>query len=42
MLTLSFLMQNRYLEKYPPTKVADMIIDITNWEYPCIKYMLTD
>ena len=29
--------QAKYLEESPPTKVADMIIDNTNWEYPRIK-----
>ena len=31
--------QKKYLEKYPPTKVADIIIDNTNWEYPTIKHI---
>ncbi len=29
--------QQRYLLEYPPNKVADIIIDNTNWEYPVIK-----
>ena len=29
--------QARYLEEYPPRKVADMVIDNTDWEYPQIK-----
>ncbi|MBN1160363.1 MAG: HAD hydrolase-like protein [Dehalococcoidales bacterium] len=29
--------QVKYMKKYPPTKVADIIIDNTNWEYPNIK-----
>jgi uridine kinase len=29
--------QARYLEEYPPSKVADMVIDNTDWEYPQIK-----
>ncbi len=30
--------QVRYLGEYPPAKVADIIIDNTNWEYPTIKH----
>jgi phosphoglycolate phosphatase-like HAD superfamily hydrolase/uridine kinase len=29
--------QVEYMKKYPPTKVADMVIDNTNWEYPRVK-----
>ena len=29
--------QVKYVRKYPPTKVADMIVDNTDWEYPSIK-----
>jgi uridine kinase len=29
--------QRKYLNEYPPTKVADIVIDNTNWEYPTIK-----
>jgi HAD superfamily hydrolase (TIGR01549 family) len=29
--------QAKYLKEYPPTKVADIIIDNTDWEYPMIK-----
>ncbi len=29
--------QARYLEEYPPQKVADMVIDNTDWEQPHIK-----
>ncbi len=28
--------QQKYLTEYPPTKVADIIIDNTNWAYPTI------
>jgi uridine kinase len=28
--------QRKYLQEYPPQKVADMVIDNTNWEYPAI------
>jgi uridine kinase len=31
--------QAKYLEEYPPRKVADIVIDNTNWEYPTIKYI---
>ena len=31
--------QRKYLNKFPPEKHADMIIDNSNWEYPSIKYM---
>jgi uridine kinase len=34
--------QVKYLGKYPTAKVADMIIDNTDWEYPRIKYIRTD
>jgi phosphoglycolate phosphatase len=30
--------QSRYLQEYPPSAVADLIIDNTNWEYPVITY----
>jgi HAD superfamily hydrolase (TIGR01549 family) len=33
--------QERYLREYPATKVANIIIDNTNWEYPRIKYVRT-
>jgi hypothetical protein len=29
--------QKKYLEEFPPSKAADMVIDNTNWEYPKIK-----
>ncbi|MGD0780215.1 MAG: HAD-IA family hydrolase [Dehalococcoidales bacterium] len=29
--------QRKYLTEYPPAKVADIIIDNTNWDYPVIK-----
>jgi len=29
--------QAKYLEEYPPHKLADMVIDNTDWEYPQIK-----
>jgi phosphoglycolate phosphatase-like HAD superfamily hydrolase/uridine kinase len=29
--------QVKYMKKYPPTKVADIVIDNTNWEYPLVK-----
>ena len=29
--------QKKYLEKFPPIKAADIIIDNTDWEYPKIK-----
>jgi HAD superfamily hydrolase (TIGR01549 family) len=29
--------QVKYMRKYPPTKVVDMVIDNTNWEYPRAK-----
>ncbi len=29
--------QVKYMKKYPPTKVPDMVIDNTNWEYPRVK-----
>jgi phosphoglycolate phosphatase-like HAD superfamily hydrolase/uridine kinase len=31
--------QVKYIEKYPPTKVVDMIIDNTDCEYPSIKHI---
>jgi phosphoglycolate phosphatase-like HAD superfamily hydrolase/uridine kinase len=30
--------QAKYLKEYPPEKMADMIIDNNDWEYPRIKY----
>jgi HAD superfamily hydrolase (TIGR01549 family) len=30
--------QAKYLEKYPPEKTADIIIDNANWEYPKISF----
>lgn len=30
--------QKKYLDECPPSKVADMIIDNSRWEYPTIKY----
>ncbi len=29
--------QVKYLKQYPPAKVADVIIDNSNWEYPALK-----
>jgi HAD superfamily hydrolase (TIGR01549 family) len=29
--------QRKYLSEYPPAKVADIIIDNTNWDFPVIK-----
>jgi uridine kinase len=29
--------QRKYLREYPPPKLADMIIDNTNWEFPAIR-----
>jgi uridine kinase len=29
--------QQKYLKEYPPIKVADIIIDNTDWEYPVLK-----
>jgi HAD superfamily hydrolase (TIGR01549 family) len=34
--------QAKYLEEYPPSQVADIIIDNTNWEYPTIKHIRKD
>jgi phosphoglycolate phosphatase-like HAD superfamily hydrolase/uridine kinase len=34
--------QAKYLEEYPPSQVADMDIDNTNWEYPTIKHIRKD
>jgi uridine kinase len=31
--------QSRYLREYPPSDVADLIIDNSNWEYPVISYV---
>jgi uridine kinase len=31
--------QEKYLKEYPPSKVADIIIDNSNWEYPVIKHV---
>ena len=31
--------QRRYLDEFPPAKVADMIIDNANWECPAVKYL---
>lgn len=31
--------QVKYLTEYPPAKVADIVIDNTDWEYPTIKYV---
>ena len=31
--------QARYLREYPPSDVADLIIDNLNWEYPVVKYV---
>jgi HAD superfamily hydrolase (TIGR01549 family) len=30
--------QAKYLKECPPGDTADMVIDNTDWEYPCIKY----
>jgi phosphoglycolate phosphatase-like HAD superfamily hydrolase/uridine kinase len=29
--------QRKYLSEYPPAKVADIVIDNSNWEYPRVK-----
>jgi uridine kinase len=34
-----FPAQRKYLEEYPPSEIADMIVDNTNWEYPRVKYL---
>ena len=31
--------QRRYLDEYPPTKIADMIINNSSWEYPKVKLL---
>lgn len=31
--------QKKYLEKFPPTKAADIVIDNVNWEYPKITHL---
>jgi len=33
--------QKKYLEKFPPTKISDMVIDNINWEYPKITHLKT-
>jgi len=30
--------QEKYLEEFPPSRIADMIIDNSDWEYPRVKY----
>jgi len=34
-----FPAQGKYLYEYPPSEIADMIIDNTNWEYPRVTYL---
>ena len=34
-----FPAQRKYLEDYPPSQIADMIVDNTNWEYPRVTYL---
>jgi uridine kinase len=29
--------QRKYLAQYPPSQIADLVIDNTNWEYPVMK-----
>jgi hypothetical protein len=31
--------QAKHLEEYPPSQVADIVINNTNWEYPTIKHI---
>lgn len=31
--------QRKYLDKFPPSKVADMIIDNSDWEYPRVTFL---
>ena len=34
-----FPAQKKYLEQFPPSKTADVVIDNSNWEYPRVKLL---